>query len=98
DRAAAVLGGRKGAPVCTSRAAIRLVRRDEPAVAAHARLSSIEAAVDQDAREPDFEGPRFTIRSDMTEDFDERVLNRLVGLGRVAKILKRDAECATLMR
>src|SRR5207244_5985928 len=59
----------------------RLVRaRDfgagHPAVAPHLRLPSIEAAVDENACEPDLERPRFAIRADVTEDFDEGVLDR----------------------
>jgi hypothetical protein len=68
-------------------AAFFLVRRHQPALAANAGLPAIEAAVDENTSEPDFERPSLTVRSDMTEDFDERVLDGFVGLGGVAKVL-----------
>src|SRR4051794_40305805 len=60
---------------------------DEPSIVAALRLAPIQAAVDEDAREPYFERPRFTIRGEMGKRLDERVLNGLVGVTGVAKIL-----------
>ena len=56
-----------------------------------ARLAPIEAAVDENAREPDLERPRFAIGRDVREHLDEGVLDGLVGFGGVAKILIGDA-------
>jgi hypothetical protein len=59
----------------------------EPSIAAMARLTPIEAAVDEDSREPDLERPLFAIRSDVTEYLDEGVLHGFVRVRRVAEIL-----------
>ena len=74
-----------------------LVGRREPALAARARLAAIEAAVDENAREPDLERPRLAVRADVAEDLDERVLDGFVGVGGVAEILIGDAQRAPLM-
>jgi hypothetical protein len=55
-----------------------LVNRHDPAVATDARLASIEAAVDEDAGEPDFERPGIAIRGDVSERLDECILNGLL--------------------
>ena len=55
------------------------------------RLPAIEAAVDENPREPDLERPRLAIRADVAEDLDERVLDRFVGLGGIAQVLIGDA-------
>src|SRR6185295_3705455 len=59
----------------------RDVARDEPAIAACARLAPIQTAVDENPREPDLERPGLAIRRDMGKDLDERVLDRFVGFG-----------------
>ena len=69
----------------------------EPAVAPAAGLAPVQAPIDEDAREPDLERPRLAVRSDMGEDLDERVLDDLVGVGRIPEILVGDARRATLM-
>jgi hypothetical protein len=75
----------------------RVVRRHDPSVAAHARLPAIEAAIDENAGEPDFERPRFAVRTDVAEHLDEGVLDGFVGLGGITEILESDAKCAALM-
>src|SRR5262249_34849559 len=88
-RAGAHRSGRKDrAIVGQRRGAGGVVGGHEPAVATDPRLTSIEAAVDENSCKPDFKRPRLTIRTDMTEDLDERVLDGLVGFGGVAQILK----------
>jgi Domain of unknown function (DUF4159) len=71
--------------------------RHHPALTASARLDPVEASIDQDAREPDLEGERLAKRREVRIRLDERVLDRLVRLGRVAQIVKRDARRPALM-
>ena len=73
------------------------VSRDEPAGATQPGFPPIEAAVDENAGEPDLEGPRLAIRLDVAEDLDERVLHRFVGFGGIVQILIRDPHRPALM-
>ena len=75
----------------------RRVDGREPALAPDGRLAPIETSVDEDAGEPDLEGPGFAIRADVAEDLDEGVLDGFVGVGGVAEILIGDAQGAALM-
>src|SRR5262249_29407923 len=67
------------------------------AVAPCARLPTVQAAIDENPREPDLERPRLAICADMAKYLDERVLDGLVGLGRVAEILICNARGAALV-
>src|SRR5262245_3367583 len=69
----------------------------EPAVAAALRLPPVQAAVDENPREPDLERPRFAIRRDTGKYLDERVLDRFVGLSHIAQILIRNSRRAPLV-
>src|SRR5262245_6250315 len=75
----------------------RHVVRNEPPIAAGPRLPPIQTAVDENPREPDLEPPALPIRGNVRKDAEERVLNRLVGLGGIAKILIRNPRRAALM-
>src|SRR5262245_49497894 len=75
----------------------RDIALDEPAVAPCARLATVQAAIDENPRKPDLERPGLAICADMAKYLDERVLDGLVGLGRVAEILICNARCAALM-
>jgi hypothetical protein len=77
---------------------MRRLRGDEPPFTADECLSPVEAAIDENAREPDLKRPLFTIRSDVREHFDERVLHGFVGFGGVAQILKRDSRRSPLVQ
>ena len=83
-------GRASSTPVASSAGANQRSRRA-------ARLAAIEAAVDENAREPDLERPGLAVRADVAEDLDERVLHRFVGFGGVAEILIGDAQRAALM-
>ena len=67
-------------------------------VATGTRLAPVQAAVDENAGEPDFKRPSFAIRSNVREDFDEGVLDRLVGISGVAQILERDSRRPSLVQ
>src|SRR5262249_10607281 len=54
----------------------------EPALATSARFTPVQAPIDEDARKPDFERPGIAIRADVTEGFDEGILDGFVGLSR----------------
>ena len=69
----------------------RACQRQDPAQPPAPRLPQVEAAVHQDAREPDLEGQVLAIRGDVRKDLDERVLHRLVGILRVAQVVIGDA-------
>jgi hypothetical protein len=73
------------------------LERHHPALPASARLDPVEASIDQDAREPDLEGKRLAKRREVRVSLDERVLDRLVRLGTVAQVVKRDARRPALM-
>jgi hypothetical protein len=70
---------------------------DEPAIAAAPRLAPIQAAVDENAGEPDLARPRLAVGGDVREHLDERVLDDLVGIGGVPEILVGDARRAALV-
>ena len=72
-------------------------RRRHPPLAAPARLQPVQASVDQDAREPDLERQLLAERADVHVRLHERVLHGLVGVGRVAQVVERDAERPALM-
>jgi hypothetical protein len=74
-----------------------VVGRDDPTVASHASLSTIETAVDENSCEPDFEGPGLAIRADVAEHLHESVLDRFVGFCSIAQILKRNSQRAPLV-
>ena len=67
--------------------ALRVVGGREPALASGTRFSPVEAPIDEDAGKPDFERPGISIRTDVTEGFDEGVLDGFVGLRRVSQVL-----------
>ena len=73
------------------------VGRHEPAGTPQPRFPPIEAAVDENAGEPDFERPRLAIRVDVTEHLDERVLHHFVGVGRIVQVLIGDAHRPALV-
>ena len=58
--------------------------------AAFAALIRSRAPVDQDAREPDFEGQLLTKRVQVRVSLDEGVLDGFVGLGGVAHVMQRN--------
>jgi hypothetical protein len=74
-----------------------IVGGDDPTIATDARLPTVETPVDENPCEPDFERPRFAIRADVAKHLDECVLNGLIGIGRVAQVLKGDPQRAALM-
>ena len=61
------------------------------------RLAPIEAPVDENSREPDFERPFFAIRRDVAEHLDEGVLHGFVRVRRIAKILVSNSNGAALV-
>src|SRR5262247_550183 len=81
-------GRHAGAPLARQQLLLRIARRsrcgqprfvgmrelaaDEPPLAPTARLAAIQAAVDENPREPDLEWPRLAVRRDVAEDLDER--------------------------
>ncbi len=69
----------------------------DPPLATSPRFQSVQASVDQDAREPDLEGQFFPERAQVHVRFDERVLHRFVGVRGVAQIVKRNARRTPLM-
>ena len=90
-------GSRSGGPARRDdalRRGRRRRRRREPALAPGPRLPPVQAAVDENPREPDLERPRLAIRGDVAEHLDEGVLDGLVGVGGVAQVLIRDSRCA----
>src|SRR5262245_58140019 len=68
-----------------------------PTVASQLRFPSVQAAVDENPCEPYFEWPRLPIRSNVTEDLDEGVLDSFVGLGGISQVLISDARCPALV-
>ena len=87
-----------GGPFGEIALAARAVRhRGDPALAPRPRLDAIQAPVDQDAREPDFEGELFAKRLQVRIRLDERILHRLVRLRGVAEVMERDPGRATLV-
>ena len=99
-RAAALRDRASAAPPNAGRASSTPVASSAGAnqpLAARARLAAIEAAVDENAREPDLERPRLAIRADVAEDLDERVLHGFVGFGGIAQVLIGDAQRPPLM-
>ena len=85
-------------PVTFASSALDSLARHEPAGAARPRLAPIQAAVDENAREPDLERPDLTIIGNVREHLDERVLDGLVGIGAVPQVLIGNAQSATLMQ
>src|SRR5207302_2454855 len=75
----------------------RIVARRKPSLTTGARLAPIEASIDEDSREPDFERPGVAIRTDVTECLDECILDGFVGIGDVAQILVSDPRRAALV-
>ena len=71
--------------------------RQQPAFPPGARLDPVEAPVDQDAREPDVERQFLAKRREVLIRLHERVLHRLVRLGRIAQVVVRDPGGAPLV-
>src|SRR5262245_6832058 len=68
-----------------------------PTVASQLRFPAVQAAVDENPCEPDFEWPRLAIRGNVTEDLDEGILDGFVGLGGISQILVGDARRPALV-
>ena len=52
---------------------------------------------DEDAREPHLERVLLTIAGDVRKHFQERILNRLIGVVRVAQVVVRDSHRSSLL-
>ncbi len=78
-------------------AASRIGDRKHPARAARARLLPIEAAVNQNARQPDFERQVALERRDVRVRLHEGILHRFVGVGHIAQIVPGDPRRAALL-
>ncbi len=68
----------------------------DPALLPPARLQAIERRIHQDARKPDLEGQLASILIDVQEHLHERVLHRLIRIGRIPQILERDPDSPPL--
>ena len=73
------------------------LRRRHPPRATAARLQSVEAGVDENAREPQLEEEVLPKRGQVRERLEERVLNDLVHFGGVAEIVVGDARRPALL-
>src|SRR4051812_44969477 len=77
--------------------AVTFLGRHEPPITPGTRLATVETAVDENPREPDFERPGLPIRANVTEHLDERVLDRFVRFGGIPQVLIRDSRGTALM-
>ena len=68
-----------------------------PPQPARARLAEVEAAVDENAREPHLERQLLAVARDVREHLHERVLHRFVGVVDVAEVLVGDADGPALL-
>src|SRR5262245_17619286 len=75
-----------------------IVGLDEPTIATCSSLAAVEAAVDENPREPHLERPRLPVGGNVAEGLDERILHGLVGFGAVAQVLERNPRGPPLVR
>ena len=78
-------------------AAARIGDRQHPARAARPRLLAIEAAVDQNPRQPHLEREVPLERRDVRVGLDEGILHRFVGFGHIAQVVPGNARRAALL-
>jgi len=64
--------------------------RQQPTLATLPRAFTVETAIHQDPREPDLERMLRPERFDVNKGLDESVLRRVIGIGRIAQVVKRD--------
>src|SRR5687768_8039911 len=78
--------------------AVRIDRRSGyPPFPPPAGFEPIQAAVNQDAREPYLKGEVLAERAHMGVGLHKGVLHRFVPVGRVTQIVKRNSSCSALM-